>query len=141
MSENQAQQGGRNLAEIETGLLSAEKAFADADARFKDAERDRRTALDAIDKHQIEMDNFISEMHRRSMPGTKWRQELEAIDETLELHSQDIIAEEVRSALADKILTSEKTKEGIAKDLDRLRATAHSKGDDPVLRVVAVPRG
>lgn len=141
MSKNQAQQGGRNLVEIETGLLSAENAFADADARFKDAERDRRTALEMINKHQIEIDNFISEMHQRSMPGTKWRQELEEIDETLELHSQDIVAEQVRNATADKILTSEKTNEGIAKDFDRLRATAHSKGDDPVLRVVVGPRG
>lgn len=141
MIGSEAQGGGRKLAEIEIDLLKAEEAFADADARFKKAQHDRRAALNLIDKHQVEMDECFLEMRQRSVPGTKWRQETGAAEEPLELHSEDIISDAARTAPTDARLTSESTKAAIKKDFDRLKSSASSAGDDPVLKVVSGPRG
>lgn len=141
MIGNEARGGGRKLAEIEIDLLKAEEAFADADARFKKAQHDRRAALNLIDKHQVEMDECFLEMRQRSVPGTKWRQEAGMADETLELHSEDILSDVSRNASTEARLTSEMTNAAIKKDFDLLKASANSAGDDPVLKVVSGPRG
>lgn len=141
MSGNDGQNGGRTLAEIENDLHRAEEAFADADARYKKAQQDRRAALNTIDKHQVELDECILELRQRSVPGTKWRQELGEVYETLELHSEDIVSEGSRSAGAEPGLTSDSTRKALGKDFDRLRATTNLGSDDPVLKVVAGPRG
>lgn len=142
MSENGNQRGKTCLAGIENNLLKAEEAFADADARFKEAERDRRAALETINMHQSEMDEAIAELRQHSFPGTKWRIEHGGNEEALELHSEDIVKEEDQSVPSDDVeLTSEATKKAFTKDFELLKASAHPRDEDPVLKVVASPKG
>ncbi len=140
MSGDKVQRRGRTLAEIEIDLLKAEDAFAEADTRFKKAQHDRRAALNLIDKHQVEMDKCFLDLRQRSVPGTTWRQEDGEPDKTLELSSEDIASGEVRNASASEHLTSGSVMKALSKDFDRLRESSHSKGDDPVLKVVSGPR-
>ena len=141
MTGNVAQKIGRTLAEIESDLVEAEAAFADADERFKKARHDRRAALSTIDKHQDELDECLLYMRQRSVPGTKWCLELGKADETLELHSEDIVADGTRNSSTESCLTSEATEKATSKDFDSLRAATKAQGDDPVLKVVSSPRG
>lgn len=140
MSNNEEQERRRSLAEIEVDLIKAENAFADADARFKKAQHDRREAINMIDKHQVEMDECFIELRQRSVPGSKWRQEFGEPAETLVLHSEDIVSGEARQASGDERLTSESTKKALGRDFDRLRESANSTAEDPVLKVVSGPR-
>lgn len=140
MIGNESKKPSRSLAEIEGDLIKAEEAFADADARYKLAQRDRSDALRNIDKHQVELDERVVEMHRRSVPGTKWRQEMGDLDGTLELHSEDIVAEAARNASPEASSTAQEAKKVVSKDFDILRASADTLSDDPVLKVVSGPR-
>lgn len=141
MSVEKVQKRGRSLAEIEIDLLKAEDAFAEADTRFKKAQHDRRAALNLIDKHQVEMDKCFLDLRQRSVPGTKWRQEGGETAETLELNSEHIASGDGRNASADEQhLASGPVMKALSKDFDRLRESTHSKGDDPVLKVVSGPR-
>lgn len=141
MTGNEAQKCGRTLAEIENDLVQAEAEFADADERFKKARQDRRAALSTIDKHQDELDECLLRMRQRSVPGTKWCLELGKSDQTLELHSEDIMADATYGFSAESSLASEATKKATSKDFETLRAAASAQGDDPVLKVVSSPRG
>lgn len=136
MNQDKARNGGRNLASIESDLLSAEQAFLDADERYKKAESDRLKALDTINKHQMELDNFISELRELSVPGTRWHPDGTETIDTLQLHREDIVAEEMRET-ENTDLTSAETKQKLAKDFSRLRASNSSNSDDPVLKVVS----
>ena len=140
MSSNEFAGRERGLAEIEKDLLKAEDAFADADARFKKAQHDRRESLNMIDKFQVEIDECYLDLRQRSVPGTKWRKEVGEAGEALELHTEDIVSGEARDALVEEQLVSESSKEALSKDFDRLRNSTSSKADDPVLKVVSGPR-
>lgn len=131
----------RGLAGIEADLLKAEEAFADADARFKEAEQDRRAALETINLHQREMDEAFAELRKLSIPGTRWRSEQAGGEEPLELHSEDIVTDGRRVTAGEASLTSEATKKAFAKDFELLKASAKARNDDPVLKVVASPKG
>lgn len=141
MTGNEAQKCGRSLAEIESDLVEAEAAFADADDRFRKARQDRRAALSTIDKHQDELDECLLRMRQRSVPGTKWCLELGKADETLELHSEDIVVDAASASPAASGLASEATEKATSKDFDSLRAATKAQTDDPVLKVVSSPRG
>lgn len=67
----------RSLAQIESDLIKAEETFADADARCKEAERERLEAFDKLNVHQAELDDAIARLRQRSIPGSKWRPEAE----------------------------------------------------------------
>lgn len=141
MSQNERERGNRCLAGIESDLIKAEEAFADADARFKKAEIDRQTALETINKHQIEMDNFISEMRQHSVPGTKWHPSADAPGDTLELHREDMVRPEAREEPADLALSSEENKRLLSKDFSSAKESAQDRSDDPVLKVVSGKSG
>lgn len=144
MSQDGSERGKRCLAGIESDLIKAEEAFADADARFKKAELDRQTALETINKHQIEMDNFISDMRQHSVPGTKWHPSQSASGDTLELHNEDMVRPEPREEPGDLALSSEENKRLLSKDFSKARETkesANERGDDPVLKVVSGKSG
>lgn len=134
----------RNLAGIEGDLVAAEQAFEDADSRFRKAKTDRQNALENINKHQVELDKFISELRQSSVPGTVWSPqplEAEAIEEALELHREDIVADDANDDSAEEGLTSSEAKKALAKDFKRLRESSTVRDEDPVLKVVAGPRG
>ncbi len=142
MSKNVSQKGKRALSGIESDLLKAEAAFADADVRYKEAERDRRLALETINKHQMEMDSAIDELRQLSMPGTKWRLEMGEDGEALELNRDDIVSESQENVPSDDVeLALEQTKKAFTKDFELLKASAQPRGEDPVLKVVASPKG
>jgi hypothetical protein len=63
----------RTLAQIEADLLTAEASYNDAVARLRDAERDLRSALETINKHQGEIDGAIESLRQRSPEGSSWR--------------------------------------------------------------------
>ena len=132
--------GKRCLAGIESDLLKAEEAFIDADTRFKKAELDRQAALETINKHQIEMDNFISEMRQHSVPGTKWHPSQQAESDTLELHNEYIVSPEPREEPADLALSSEENKRALGSEFRDTKQPLNERGDDPVLKVVSRKR-
>lgn len=72
MDGSEAPRRGRTLAAIESDLLKAQEAFADADTCAKEAERDRCDALDSINRNQAEFDKVVDGLRQRSVPGSKW---------------------------------------------------------------------
>lgn len=72
----------RSLADIEGDLLKAEAAYADADARLRHAERERQSALLAINEHQAEFDEAVALLRRRSTRGSRWSANSEQLDES-----------------------------------------------------------
>ncbi|QIG53182.1 hypothetical protein G6N82_02550 [Altererythrobacter sp. BO-6] len=141
MNDENTQTGARSLAEIESDLLKAEKAFLDADSRFRKAQQDRRAALSTIDKHQDELDECLLALRQRSVPGTKWCLELGQADETLDLHSEDIVSEISAGGFDGAELVSDATRKAAKKDFDILRTSASANGEDPVLKVVSTSKG
>ena len=131
------QDGARRLAEIERDLLDAEEAFRDADLRFRNAQKDRRAALSTIDKHQDELDECLLLMRQRSVPGTKWCLELGQSEETLDLHSEDIVSDIPVDGTDAIDISSDATRRAVKKDFDALRTSASTQGEDPVLKVVS----
>ena len=81
----ESRQGARALAEIESDLLKSEAAFADADKRLEAAERDRRAAIDTINRHQMEFDTAVAGLRLRSTAGSRWRLEMGQADPALML--------------------------------------------------------
>lgn len=140
MSQDGNAGGKRCLAGIESDLMKAEEAFIDADTRFKKAELDRQAALETINKHQIEMDNFISEMRQHSVPGTKWHPSQDGAGDTLELHNEDIVRTESREEPVDLALSSEENKRLLGSEFSDAKEPVNARGDDPVLKVVSGKR-
>ena len=134
------ERGRRALAEIESDLTKAEDAFADADARIKRAERDRRAALDTIDKHQMELDKVIAELRQRSIAGSKWRIEIMEAEATLDLQAKDIMEDEDKKISNDSGLVSADASEVLAANFERLKACSQAEVNDPLLKVVVSPR-
>jgi len=121
MNGHGVQKDGRTIAEIEGNLLKAEEAFADADTRFKEAERDRRAALDTINKHQVEFDRAIAHLRQRSIPGSKWRLETEQAEDALVLEVETILGEGNASSSSLSSVTEQ---------FDRLRTVAQFEDDE-----------
>lgn len=122
MNGNGAQHNSRAVAEIESDLLKAEEAFADADNRVKEAERDRRTALDTINNCQMEFDKAIAELRQRSAAGSKWHLEMGGGEKALILKPEDIGEHEIASQRSNEA--------SVVEQFDRLRAAAQSEGDE-----------
>lgn len=76
MSANAIHRDMRSLAQIESDLVAAEATFANADARCKEAERERQDAFDRLNVHQVELDDAIAQLRERSIPGSRWRPDL-----------------------------------------------------------------
>lgn len=139
MINEKSLRSGRCLAEIEGNLREAEKAFEDADARFKQAETDRRMAVEIINRHQAEIDDAIRQLRDRSIPGTHWSDQPPAEDEPLMLNSDDMVSNSLSDRSTFEELASSQTKQAISRDLERLRSSANTDESDPVLKVVANP--
>lgn len=82
-------QGSRTLGQIEQDMISSEAAFADADKRFRQAESDRRAALEAINRHQSELDRAIGRLRQRSPDGSSWKPGREAAKPVLMLETEE----------------------------------------------------
>lgn len=63
----------RSLAQIESDMIAAEEAFAEAEKRLEQAQKDRDAALAAIDRHQSELDAAVSRLRERSPTGSHWK--------------------------------------------------------------------
>jgi len=122
MDGNGTQQNRRPLAQIESDLIKAETAFADADARLKEAERERRAALTEIDKHQIELDTAIADLRQRCTPGSKWHGEIEGKEGPLILQPEDI------DRVADDPILRIAPSTAVANEFDRLKSVVRSRG-------------
>lgn len=134
------EQARRCLAGIESDLCEAEKAFADADARYIEAENDRRVALERINEYQQEIDEAIKKMRDHSFQGTHWSAKGAAGDAPLELDLQDVVSQESQPRLRDNELTSGETRKSLAREFERLRGKTERGEDNPVLKVVTTPR-
>jgi hypothetical protein len=101
MSGNGSHRGERALAQIEGDLLKAEAAFADADARLKEAQRDRDAALETINQHQIEFDHGVSDLRKRSTPGSRWNPGRASPEDAL-IVDAELMTDEAGSAGAER---------------------------------------
>ncbi len=145
MNAAEPRQGARALAEIESDLLKAEAAFADADTRLSEAERDRRAAIDTINRHQIEFDTAVSALRQRSTAGSRWRLELgspgAALDPSAEPGGEDALilqeeaaAEEAAIGIvaADSAGPAHRAKpKSVSEEFDRLKNLVQTAGNDP----------
>lgn len=122
MDATQPQQNGRTLAQIEGDLLKAEASFADADSRHKAAERDRRAAVETINRHQVEFDQAIAQLRQRSTPGSRWRLEIEKPEDALILQPEDI-TEDLGAANRPRL-------QSVSDDFDRLKSYVQSAGSE-----------
>lgn len=136
MTKENSVRSGRCLAEIESNLREAENAFADADARYRQADQDRQTAVETINQHQAEIDDAVRQLRDLSIPGTHWSAASSQEGEPLVLNSGDMLSREKQKAEPAGNLSSQETKRVIARDLERLRTSADPDADDPVLKVV-----
>jgi hypothetical protein len=84
----ESRQGARALAEIESDMLKAEAAIADAYKRLEEAERDRCAAIETINRHQTEFDTAVSGLRLRSAAGSRWRLEMGQPEEALMLQGE-----------------------------------------------------
>lgn len=73
MKANNAAPDSRSLAQIESDMIAAEKAFAEAEERLKQAKRDSDAALSAINQHQSELDAAVARLRERSPAGSAWK--------------------------------------------------------------------
>lgn len=87
-------QGSRTLGQIEQDMIASEAAFADADKRLRQAESDRRAALEAINRHQSEIDRAISRLRQRSPDGSSWKPDRDAGKPVLMLETEESSAAE-----------------------------------------------
>jgi len=130
MNADGINQGTRSLAQIENDLLKAEEAFADADARCKEAELQRRAAFDKLNKHQTELDETIAALRQRSIPGSKWHPEASAASAALFLEPEDMVEVEAESNRSS--LTSTDADKSAAAEFDRLRTVVRFNGGSPL---------
>lgn len=73
MEANNSMQRPRTLAQIESDMVTAEEAYAEAEERFKQAQLDRDAALAAINQHQSELDEAITRLRDRSPAASLWQ--------------------------------------------------------------------
>jgi len=125
------------LAQIENDLLKVEEAYEDADTRLKEAENDRRAAIDTINDLHLELDEAIAELRRRSIPGTKWHLEKGKLEDTLILQPENIAEHETASNRSN--MTSVASVRSAASGFERLRAHTRSEDSGPVVKIVQGP--
>ncbi len=101
MSGNGSRRGERALAQIEGDLLQAEAAFTDADMRLKEAQRDRDSALETINQHQIEFDRGVAEMRQRGTPGSRWNPGARSAEDAL-IVDAEVVSEDDASSGAGR---------------------------------------
>jgi multidrug resistance efflux pump len=123
--------GLRSVAEIESELLKAEAAYADANTRLKSAEQERQAALDSINQHQAEFDRAAEELRRRSAPSSKWGAGFSQGGE-LSLKSEDELSLETEASAADDTSANQgqPALRSVSAQFDRLRFYAGSEGED-----------
>lgn len=139
MTEDTSSNSKRCLAGIEAELHEAEQAFADANARYVEAERDRRIALETISKRQIEIDSAIALLREQSIPGTRWNQGEagnDHEDEPLALSSEEMLDLPARDEADERRLTSHSIQERVEEQFGKLREEGRSSDEDPVLKVI-----
>lgn len=141
MTEESPTPSERCLAGIEAELHEAEKAFADANARYIEAERDRRTAIEIISRRQVEIDATIALLRERSIPGTRWNDgsaDIPSVKPPLDL-STEAVLEPAHSATIndDDPLTSRRTRKALEDEFGKLRESRSASDDDPVLKVIS----
>jgi hypothetical protein len=73
MKPNNPTQSSRSLAQIESDMIAAEAAYAEAENRLNQAQRDRDAALAAINRHQSELDAAVGRLRERSPAGSVWK--------------------------------------------------------------------
>lgn len=88
-----ANDSSRNLAQIESDMTAAEAAYAEAEKRLEQAQKDRDAALVAINRHQSELDMAVSRLRERSPAGSHWKGADDAAA-VLMLEHEDSSAEE-----------------------------------------------
>lgn len=89
-----ANDSSRNLAQIESDMIAAEAAYAEAEKRLEQAQKDRDAALIAINRHQSELDMAVSRLRERSPAGSHWNGEAVDGAAVLMLDHEDSSAEE-----------------------------------------------
>lgn len=116
-----AERTHRPLAEVETDLLAAEKAFEDAVGRLSDAKRDLDAALGRINQHQDELDRAVAALRERSPHGSRWKAASTNKDELLLSPNQATTAS--GGPVGAHI-------ENLSVHFDRLRAVAQEAPDE-----------
>jgi peptidoglycan hydrolase CwlO-like protein len=131
MTDSDPAVGLRSVSEIESDLLKAEAAYADANTRLKSAEQERQSALDSINQHQTEFDRAAEELRRRSAPSSKWGAGLHQ-DGELSLKSEDELSLETEAGAADDTcaMQVQPAVRSVSAQFDRLRFYAGSEGED-----------
>lgn len=140
MTEEDSFQNKRPLAGIEAELHEAELAYADANARYMEAECDRRIALETISKRQIEIDTAVGLLRERSIPGTRWNTGGAAKDaeiQPLDLSNEDMLDTGAGPVEDNRRLTSHSSQEKIEEELGKLRENGRRADEDPVLKVIS----
>lgn len=101
---NSCAQNERTIIEIEADLRKWEAAYADADVRVKDAQRERDEALDLISKHQVEFDNAVAKRRQEGTPGSPWCTSDQSADDgpTTEI-GQSVQDSSARSLIAEAV--------------------------------------
>lgn len=127
MIGNGATVGMRGLAAIESDLYKATEAFADANARLQEAERDRNSALETIDRHQTEFDEAIAQLRQRSTPGSKWRLEIDQNEGTGDAQAD--------SEVSDATVLNGSSLRAVAAEFQRLRTHVQEQDVSPVVKI------
>lgn len=129
----------RTLAMVESDLLKSEEAFSEADTRLKQAERNRRAALDAINRYQGEIDEAIAALRQRSVAGSNWSRTTRKAEDALILQSEDIA--EVESNSSEPNLASVSAADSVASHIEQLKTYARARDGDSLIKVVSRNRG
>lgn len=102
MKANDPAQGSRGLAQIESDMIAAETAYAEAENRLRQAQRDRDAALAAINQHQSELDAAVTRMRERSPVGSAWKAGGDDSETVLMLEHEDSSREEAALLQAEQ---------------------------------------
>jgi hypothetical protein len=131
MKANDPMQSGRSLAQIESDMIAAEAAFAEAENRLKQAQRDRDGALAAINRHQSELDGAVARLRERSPAGSGWKGQTGDAAVVLMLEHEDSSPEEAALLHAAEDEPAEPAK--TADEGDTLRAAWERHRGDQVV--------
>ena len=121
MGHQNVDASGRSLAEIENDLVKAETAYTDADRRMTHAKRERQSALEAINRHQAELDAALAALRQRSTPGSRWRPDDDQPEDVLSLDSEDELSESVEDVEESPSSLSTPTVKSVSAHFDRLK--------------------
>ena len=126
MQENDTPLERLSLARIESDLLEAEAAYNDADARIREAERDRDAALERINNCQRKFDSAVKALRQRSIPASSWGLQPQTPEATLILQPEQIAKlGDIPEGPSDPI----RPYRSMEARLDDLRATSKRRAD------------